>query len=80
MESSCDASTGRFNTQHVKDFLITSVGKSAQASIIHCKIVLGGAFKFPAAVSLCISIVPSHSSFFSVQEALNGLFQLTSSA
>ena len=81
IESSCDASTGRFNAQHVKNFLITSVGNSAQASIVHCKtVLLGGSFKFPAAVSSCIPIVPSHSSYFSVQEALNGLFQLTSGA
>ena len=82
IESSCDASTGRFNAQHVmKDFLITSVGNSTQASIIHCKtVLLRSAFKFPAAVSSCIPIVPSYSSYFSVQEALNGLFQVTSGA
>ena len=50
--SSWDPSTGRFSAQLVNDFLINSVGSWLQASRIHCRMVfLGGAFKFPAAVS-----------------------------
>ena len=41
---------------------------------------LGVAFKFPATVSLWIPTVLSHSSDFSVQAALNSLFQQTSGA
>ena len=79
--SSSEPSTGTFNAQLVNDFLITSVDNSAQESRIHCKIVfLGGAFKFPAAVPSWIPTFASHSSYFSVQDALNGLFQLTSGA
>lgn len=56
-----------------RDFLMTSAEKSR----VHCKIVLpGGALKFPAAVSSWISTVLSHPSYFSVQAALNDLFQL----
>ena len=60
-------------------FLMTSVGKSAQESRIHCKMLfLGGAFKFPAAVSSWMPTVPSYSSYFSVHNDLNGLsVQLT---
>ena len=79
--SSSEPSTGTFNAQLVNDFLITFVGNSAQESRIHCKIVFdGGAFKFPAAVSSWIPTVASHSLYFSVRDALNGLFQLTSGA
>ena len=69
-------STG-FNAHLERDFLMTSVGSSAEKSRVHCKIVLpGGALKFPAAVSSWISTVLSHPSYFSVQAALNDLFQL----
>ena len=79
--SSWDPSTGRFSAQLVNDFLINSVGSWLQASRIHCRMVfLGGAFKFPAAVSSRIPTLPSHSSYFSVHAALNGLFQQRSGA
>ena len=79
--SSWDPSTGRFSAQLVNDFLINSVGSWLQASRIHCRMVfLGGAFKFPAAVSSWIPTLPSHSSYFSVHAALNGLFQQRSGA
>ena len=59
MLSSLDPSTGRFKAHVVKDFLITSVGSSAQESKIHCKIaLLGGVFKLPEAVSACSSLHP----------------------
>ena len=63
----------------MKERLITSDGSSAQASKIHCNIAhLGGALRFPEAVSSLIQSVPSHSSYLSVQESdLKGLFQLT---
>ena len=49
-ESNHPLSRPREDSMH--KFLMTSVGKSAQESRIHCKMLfLGGAFKFPAAVS-----------------------------
>ena len=81
IKSSFEPSTGRFKAQLRKKFLITSVGSSAHASRIHYRIaLLGGVFKFPAGVSSWILTVPRHSSYFSVQEALNGLFQQMSGA
>ena len=81
MLSSLDPSTGRFKAHVVKDFLITSACSSAHESKIHCKIaLLGGVFKLPEAVSSCMPTVLSQWSYFSVQEGLNGLFQLTSGA
>ena len=81
MVSSFEPSTGRFKAQLVKERLITSDGSSAQASKIHCnKARLGGALRFPEAVSLLIPTVPSHSSYFCVQGDLKGLFQLMSGA
>lgn len=74
--SPCHPFTG-FNAHLERDFLMTSVGSSAEKSRVHCKIVIpGGALKFPAAVSSWISTVLSHPSYFSVQAALNDLFQL----
>ena len=73
MESSCDPSIGRFSVKLMKDFFMISTDSSAHASMIHCKMVLlGGTFKLPAAVSSCIPVGLNHSSYFSVQEALNG--------
>ena len=78
MVSSFEPSTGRFKAQLVKERLITSNGSSAQAFKIHCNIArLGGALRFPQAVSSLIPTVPSHSSYFSVHEDLKGLFQVT---
>ena len=71
MLSSLDPSTGRFKAHVVKDFLITSVGSSAQESKIHCKMaLLGGVFKLTEAVSSFIPTVLSQWSYFSVQEDL----------
>ena len=78
MVSSFEPSTGRFKSQLEKERLIPSDGSSAQASKIHCNIArLGGALRFPQAVSSLIPTVPSHSSYFSVHEDLKGLFQVT---
>ena len=44
IKSSFEPSTGRFKAQLWKEFLITSVGSSAHASRIHCRIALLGEF------------------------------------
>ena len=59
---------------------MASEDNSPQAFKIHYKTaLLGSAFRFPASVSSCIPTLPpplpSNSSYFSVHEALNGLFQ-----
>ena len=60
---------------------ITRYTHAKHEPILNCNIArLGGALRFPAAVSSLIPTVPSHSSYFSVHEDLKSLFQLTSGA
>ena len=56
---------------------MTSVGSSAQESRTRYKmILLEVSFKYPAPVSSQIPTVPSHSSYFSEQAALNACQRL----